>query len=103
MRSCRRGGGVAGEDGHGLLGEDRAGVDLGDRDVHGAAGDLDAVRQGIVDGVPAGKARQQRRVGVEDPVTEVVVERAVEDGAEAGHGDQVDVVVDEQRCSAPSV
>ena len=37
--------GVVGEDRHGLLGEDRAVVDLERREVHRAAGDLDARRR----------------------------------------------------------
>ena len=42
--------------------------------------------------VPALERRQQRRVGVEDPAAELVVDRLLEDRHEAGHGDEVDVV-----------
>ena len=59
--------GVAGQDRHRLLGQDRAGVDLERRDVHRAAGDLDAGGQRVLDRVPARERGQQRRMGVEDP------------------------------------
>ena len=83
--------GVVGEDGHRLLGHDRPGVHLEGGHVDGAPGDLHPVGQGVGHPVPAGERRQQGRVGVEDPPAERVEDGLVEDGAEAGHGHQVDL------------
>ena len=58
-------------------------------------GDLHPRGDGIVDRVPALERREQRGVRVDDPVGEGVVDRLLEDGAEAGHGDEVDVVAAE--------
>ena len=67
-------------------------VDLEGGEVHGAAGDLHARGQRVVHRVPALERRQQRGMGVDDPAGEGVVDRLGEDGAEAGHRHQVDVV-----------
>ena len=58
--------GVVVEDGHRLLGEDRAVVHLERGVVDGAAGDLHAGGERVVDRVPALERREQRRVGVHD-------------------------------------
>ena len=50
----------------------------------------------VVDRVPALERRQQRGVRVHDPVLVPVVDRLVEDGAEAGHRDQVHPVAVER-------
>ena len=84
--------GVVGQDRHRLLGEDRAVVDVEAGEVHRAAGDLDPGRERVLDRVPALERREQRGMGVDDPVREGVVDRLLEDRAEAGHRDEVDLV-----------
>ena len=64
--------GVARQDGHGLLGEDRSVVDVKGGDVHRGAGDRDAGREGVADAVGPREVGQQRRVGVEDGAGEGV-------------------------------
>ena len=54
---------VVGEDGHRLLRQDRALVDLEPREVHGAAGDLHPRGERVVDRVPALERGEQRRDG----------------------------------------
>ena len=88
--------GVVGEDGHRLLRQDRTLVDLQARQVHGAAGDLDARGERVVDRVPALERGQQRRMGVDDAIGERVVDRLRQDGAEARHRDEVDLVAAER-------
>src|SRR6185436_9696837 len=73
---------VVGEDGDRLLRQDRTLVDLQARQVHGAAGDLDARGERVVDRVPALERGERRRVGVDDAVGERVVDRLGQDGAE---------------------
>ena len=82
---------VVGQDGHRLLGQDRAGVDLDGGDVHGAARDLDPVGSASSHRVPARERREQRRVGVQDPTRERLEDGLGEDGPEPGHGDEVDI------------
>ena len=98
--------GVVGQHGHGFLGEDRALVDLEAGDVDGAAGDLHAVLERVGYRVPALERGQQGRVGVHDLVGVGVVDRLLEDGAEARHGQQVEVVTPQglhhaARCRRP--
>ncbi len=54
---------VARFDGHGGLGEHRAGVDAVVDEVHGGAGDLHAVGQRVGRGLRAGEGGQQARGG----------------------------------------
>ena len=56
---------VAVEHRDGLLGQNRPGVGPRIDQVHGAAGDLDAVVQCLRYGMRTGKRRQQRRMGIE--------------------------------------
>ena len=88
--------GVAVEDGHRLLGEDRAGVDLLGHEVHGAAGDLHAGGERVAHRVPALERGQQRRVRVHGPAAERVDERLGQDRAEPGHRDEIDAVAFER-------
>ena len=87
--------GVVGEDGHRLLRQDRTFVDLEPGEVHGAPVTFTPRGQCVVDRVPALERRQQRGVGVDDAIGEGVVDRLREDGAEAGHRDEVDLVTAE--------
>ena len=48
--------------------------------------------QGVAHAVPAREGREQGRMGVEDPAREGAVDRLGHHRAEAGHGDQVDLV-----------
>jgi hypothetical protein len=57
--------GVAGLDRHGVLLDDRPGVDARVDEVAGRAGDRHAVGEGIAHRVRAGEGRQQRGVGVD--------------------------------------
>ena len=61
---------VAGQDRDRLLGHDRPAVERVVDEVDRAAGDRDAVRERVADGVGAGERRQQRRMRVEDPPAE---------------------------------
>jgi len=58
-------------------------------DVHGAAGDLDPVGEGIAHGVGTGEGRQQGGVGVDDPPAEGVDESRSEHAHEAGADDPI--------------
>ncbi len=84
--------GVVVEDGHALLSEDRALVDLLGHEVHGAAGHLDPVRERVAHGVPALERRQQRRMRIERPAAVRVDEGLRQDRPEAGDRDEVRVV-----------
>ena len=83
MRSCKVASVSSGKHVDGLLRQDRAVVDLERGDMHGAAGDLDAIRKGITHRVPALERRQQRGVRVDHTTSERVEERLGEDRAEA--------------------
>jgi len=58
---------VAGEDRHGLLGDDRSTVEGRIDEVDGRPGHGRAMGKGVANGMRAREGRQQRRVGVEDP------------------------------------
>src|ERR1700730_961354 len=83
-------GAVAGFDGNRRLEKDRARVDLVGDQVDRAAGDLDAVRQRLLDGVhgPA-ESRQQRGVDVQYPAREGAHELGAQDAVVAGVHDQL--------------
>ena len=83
--------GVAGQDGDGLLRQDRPVVDLFGGDVDGRAGDLDPERQRVAHRVPALERGQQRRVGVQHPTRERGRQRR-DHRAEPGHGHEIDAV-----------
>ena len=70
MRADERLGGVARLDRDGRLHDDWAGVELRRHEVHGHAGDVDAVLERLPLRVDARKRRQQRRVNVEDRAAE---------------------------------
>ena len=84
--------GVAGNDGNGLLGEDRSGVDIFGDQMDGTARDLHSGIDCVAHGVPPLERGQQRRVGVDRPAPERVDERLREDGPEAGDRDEIHVV-----------
>ena len=84
--------GVAGQHRDHLLGQDRPGVHLQGGQVHGAPGLGHAGGQGVAHAVPAREGRQQGGVRVQDAVREGAVHRLGHDGAEAGHGHEVDLV-----------
>src|SRR6266581_1976401 len=71
----KRLGSVAGQDRHGLLGEDRTVIDFDRGDVDSAAGHLDAGRQRLLDRVRALERREQGGMRVRDPVAVRVVDR----------------------------
>ena len=56
---------------HRRLNQDRAGVQILVHEMHGAAGDLDAVLQRLVLRVEAGKGGQQRRMDVQNAAGEM--------------------------------
>src|SRR5260370_2935116 len=85
-------GSVVGQDRHGLLGEDRAVVEVERRNVDGAAGHLDAGRERVLDRVRALERPELGRMRVRDHSAVRVVDRMLEDGHEPGHGDEVDLV-----------
>lgn len=80
---------VIGAHRYGLLREHRAGIDTRIDKVHRRPGDLHAVRQRVRNGMRAGKRRQQRRMGIDDPTTEPFEEARAEQLHEAGRDDQV--------------
>ncbi len=77
---------------HGLLRQDWPFIHRLRRHVDGAAGDFDAGLQCIADRVPAFERGQQGRMGVEDATRIDGEHVAGEDGAETGHGDDVDLM-----------
>ena len=87
------GGGVVVVHGDGLLGDDCAGIDALIDEMNGAAGDFDAVVEGLFPSFEAGEGRKQGRVDVDDAVGEGAEEFAFEDAHEAGEDDEVDLGV----------
>src|ERR1019366_2357763 len=83
--------GVVGQDGHRGLGQDRSDVHFQEGHVDGGARLGHTGGQGVVHGVPSREVREQRRMGVEDPTGEGVVDRLVEHGGEPGHHHDVDI------------
>ena len=71
------------------LGDDRAGVDAVVDEVDGAAGDLDAVREGVPYGVGPRKTGQQGGVRVDEPPAETREELLPHDLHESGGDDEV--------------
>ena len=84
--------GVAVEDGDRLLGEDRPGVDVLGDEVHGRSRHLHPELERVAHRVPTLERRQERGMGVDRPAAVGVDERLRQDRAEAGDGDEVDVV-----------
>ncbi len=80
------------EDRYRLLGQDRTGVGSRVDQVHGAAGDLDAVGQRRRHGVRAGECGQQRRVGVDHPAGKSGKKLLPKDFHEAGRHHQIGLV-----------
>ena len=83
--------GVVVEHRHGPLGDDGAGVETFVDEVHGHAGDLDAVAQGVVDRRGARESGQQRRVQVDDATGEELHELRRHQAHVAGQHHQVGV------------
>ena len=81
---------VAGQDGDGLLRDDRPAVERRVDEVDRAAGHGHAVRQRVGDRVRARERRQQRRMRVEDPPGERGEDRRPDDPHVAGEDDRVD-------------
>ncbi len=84
--------GVVVEDGDGFLGEDRPGVDVLGDEVDSRARHLHPELERVAHRVPSLERGKQRGVRVDGPAAVRVDERLREDGAEAGDGDEVDVV-----------
>lgn len=80
---------VIGQHRDGLLREHRAGIDTRIDKVDRRPGDLHAVRQRVRHRMRAGKRRQQRRMGIDDPATEPFEEARTKQFHEAGRDDQV--------------
>src|SRR5262249_40575418 len=78
-------------DGDGLLGEDRAGVDVLGDEVDGAARDLHAELERVAHRVPALEAGEERGMRVDGAAAVRVDERLGGDGSEAGEGNEADV------------
>jgi len=86
-----KGVGVVGvENGDGALEDDDAVVEVFVDEVHGAAGDFDAVVEGLLLGVEAGEGGQERWVDVEDAIWEGGDECGREQAHVAGEADEVD-------------
>jgi hypothetical protein len=83
------GGGVVVMHGDGLLGDDGAGIDALIDEMDGAAGDFDAVIEGLFPGFEAGEGGQQGRVDIDDAVGEGAKEFAFQDAHEAGEDDEI--------------
>ena len=83
------GGGVVVVHGDGLLGDDGAGIDALVDEMDGAAGDFDAVIEGLFPGFEAGEGREQGGVNINDAIGEGAEEFAFEDAHEAGEDDEV--------------
>ena len=81
---------VVGQDGDGLLRDDRPAVERGVHEVDRAAGDGDAVGQRVRHGMTTGERRQQRRMRVEDPSAERREDRRPDDPHVARQDDRVD-------------
>ena len=86
---------VRGQDGDGSLEDDDAVVQLLIDKMDGAAGDLDAVVEGLLLRVEAGEGREQRGVDVEDAVGEGADEVRREQAHVAGEADELDVMLAE--------
>ena len=80
---------VAGQDGHGRLRDDRAGVGARVDQVHGAAGDARSVRERLRLRVDPRERGQERRVDVEHAVRERVEEGRTEQPHEARERDEM--------------
>jgi DNA polymerase III subunit delta' len=87
------GGGVVVVHGNGLLGDDGAGIDALIDEMDGAAGDFDAVVEGLFPGFEAGERGEQGGMNIDDAVGEGAEEFAFEDAHEAGEDDEVDLRV----------
>jgi hypothetical protein len=83
--------GVGVEDGHGGLGDDGAAVDALIDEVNGAAGDFDAVFEGLAPGFEARKGGEERWMDVDDAIGEGAEEFAFQDAHEAGEGDVINL------------
>ena len=81
---------VAGQDRHGLLGDDRAAVEGRVDQVDGAAGDPHARGESVLDRVRARERRQEGRVRVDDPAVERGQDGRPDDPHVAGEDDRVD-------------
>ena len=90
IRSWRRRGVVAGQDRHGLLGDDRPAVEGRVDEVDGAAGDPHARGERVLDRVRARERRQERRMRVDDPAVERGQDGRPDDPHVAGEDDRVD-------------
>ena len=79
-----------------LLGEDRPCIHFEGGEVDRAAGFSNPGRQRIAHTMPAGKSRQEGRMGIEDPVGERIVDALAQHGAKTRHGDQIELVGDQR-------
>ena len=81
--------GVAGQDRHGLLEDDRSAVERAVGEVDGHAGDLHARFQRVLDRVRAGERRQQGRVEIDDRAGQGAQGLGPEQPHVAGQDDQL--------------
>ena len=95
--------GVAGEDRHLLLGQDRSFVDGLRGHVDRRAGDLHTCSESVPNGVPALESGQKRRVCVEHPSRESGEHLCAENSTEARHRNDVDLVALQYIDEAPGI
>ena len=81
--------GVIIEHGHGLLADNRAGIDSGIHEVNGAAGDFNAGIKRLFPGFESGKSGKQRRMNVNDSAFKCFQEIAFQHPHESGQGNQI--------------
>jgi hypothetical protein len=84
--------GVVDLDRYRLLGEDWSGVDAGIDEMHGAAGNRDAVCQGICDCMRTRETRKQSRMSIHNPIRELGEYFRAEDAHEPSADDPIRVV-----------
>ena len=87
---------------HRGLQHDRTAVELRGDQVHGGAGDPDAVLECLPLGIDAGERRQERRVHVEDAVGKRLEQRRAHQPHEARETDEPDVTRGEPLATARS-
>src|SRR6266436_5830234 len=80
------------EDGDDGLQDDGAGVEIFVDEMDGAAGELDAVVEGLLLRFEAGEGRQERRVNIEDALGKGGYEEGGEKAHVAGEADEINFV-----------
>ena len=84
--------GIVVQNGHCRLGEDGAGINAGVDEVHGQAGNLHTVRQGVTHAVRTREGGQQGGVSVNNAVAETLDQLRVNNAHEASEHNVIGVV-----------